>query len=219
MSYCSKKFSSARATVISTAQTDMETRLKDYSTDINTSAHHLLQLINDILDVSNAQVGNKTIGRDEVEIEGIFETVQRIFQQRAADKGVSLDYDFGPHGARILGDAALLRRIVANLVSNGINFTPRDGKVTVSLVQSDSGGIDLVVADTGCGIATEDIPRVLTPFGQIDTSFNRENEGIGLGLTLVVAFTELHGGTVDIESELEQGTKVSARFPSDNCIV
>ena len=194
-------------------------RYKDYSTDINTSAHHLLQLINDILDVSNAQVGNKAIRHDEVEMAGIFEAVQRIFQQRVTDKGVSLEFDFGPQGAKILGDAPLLRRIVANLVSNGINFTPQNGKVTASLIQSDSGGIDLVVEDTGCGIATEDIPRILTPFGQLDTSFNRENEGIGLGLTLVVAFTELHGGTVDIESELEQGTKVSARFPSDNCIV
>jgi len=193
-------------------------RYKDYNHEINDSARHLLELINNILDVSNAQVGRKTLQDENVVVADAIESVRMIYQQRASDKGVTLEVSAGSDTPKLRGDQALIKRICGSLISNAVKFTPNGGKVWVSVRTADSGGLDIAVKDTGCGIAAEEIPRILVPFGQSDTSLNREHEGIGLGLTLVVAFTELHGGSVEIKSEVDVGTEVVAHFPQTLCV-
>jgi signal transduction histidine kinase len=193
-------------------------RYKDYNHEINGSAKHLLELINNILDVSNAQVGRKTLQDENVVVADTIESVLMIYQQRASDKGITLEVVAGPEIPKLRGDQALIKRICGSLISNAVKFTPDGGRVWVSVTRADNGGLDIAVKDTGRGIAAKDIPRILVPFGQTDTSLHREHEGIGLGLTLVVAFTELHGGSVEIKSEVDVGTEVVAHFPRNLCV-
>ena len=193
-------------------------RYKDYTGEINESARHLLELINNILDISNAQVGHRALKQENIEGPGIIDSVYKIYSQRASDKGISLSITTEPDAPTLHADPALIKRIIGNLLSNAIKFTPSGGIVEICVIRPDDGGLNLVVKDTGCGIDAVDIPRILVPFGQTDTAFSRENVGIGLGLTLVVAFTELHGGEVEIKSEVDKGTEVTARFPEAICL-
>jgi signal transduction histidine kinase len=118
----------------------------------------------------------------------------------------------------MLADRRKLKQILANLLSNGIKFTPAGGKVSLSASCEADGGLVFQVADTGIGIAPEDIPKALAPFQQIDSMLRRKHEGTGLGLPLTKALVELHGGTLNIESELGDGTTVTLRFSSRRTI-
>ena len=117
----------------------------------------------------------------------------------------------------VRADGRVLKQILINLLSNAVKFTPPGGTVTVG-VALDDAGLSVSVADTGIGMAAEDIPRALAAFGQVDSALNRKYEGTGLGLPLVKALTELHGGRLDLESEVGVGTTVTVRLPRERLV-
>ncbi len=115
---------------------------------------------------------------------------------------------------KLRADRRMLKQILVNLLSNAVKFTPQGGRVTVSAHCDPVAGFALTVADTGIGIALEDIPKALARFEQVDAKLDRRYEGTGLGLPLSKAFVELHGGSLELESEVGVGTTVTIRFPT-----
>lgn len=189
-------------------------RYLEYLKDISQAGNHLLSLINDILDISKIEVGKTELREDVVRISYVVDACTRLVKQRADEKRIALTVDQAVPPTSLLVDEQKLKQILINLLSNGVKFTPDGGEVTIRCRQ-DQAGYLFEVADTGIGIAPEDIPKALSAFRQVDGALNRKYGGTGLGLSLSRSLTELHGGTLELTSEVGVGTTVSVRFPHD----
>jgi len=185
----------------------------DYAGHIKISGEHLLSLINDILDVSAIEAGKFEMREEEIDIEAVVDSCLRLVNERAKKNSIRINCDIAQNLPHMYADERRIKQVLINLLSNSVKFTPRGGDVTVSANLDGRGGLILAVKDTGIGIAKEDIPKVLSPFGQVDSSLSRQYEGTGLGLHLSRTFVELHGGKLVIESEIGKGAEVSAHFP------
>ena len=190
---------------------------KGYSTDILASGRHLLQIINDILDISKIEAGTMQLNVEDVSIEELVATCRRAVMPRAAKSGLSLDTEV-PEGMQIVADATFLKRMLLNLLTNAVKFTPSGGQVTVkarTLPASDAGpaAIELMVQDTGIGMSPAEIEIAMLPFRQVDGSLSRRHEGTGLGLPLAKSLAEMHGGKLSLVSEQGSGTKVLVHLP------
>lgn len=190
-----------------------ESMYVDYAGHIKDSGEHLLTLINDILDVSAIEAGKFELREEEVDIHECVQSCLRLVNERAGQKSLTIDCEIADSLPHMFGDERRVKQIVINLLSNSVKFTPRGGRILIKAVVDGRGGLIVSVKDNGIGIAKEDIPKVLSPFGQVDSSLAREYEGTGLGLHLVRQFVELHGGNLVIVSEVGKGTEVSAHFP------
>jgi len=186
---------------------------RDYSRDIYDSGMHLLQVINDVLDLSKVEAGRLELNRADVDLADTVEATLRFFRERSKKAGLTVVAAIEPDLPPLFADERVLRQCILNLVSNAIKFTPSGGSVAVTAHCDADGWTSLSVADNGIGIAEADIPRVLTPFSQADNAYVRKQEGTGLGLPLVKSFAELHGGSFAIASALGVGTTVTVRFP------
>ena len=191
----------------------LDARYRDYAQDIHGSGHHLLRIINDLLDLSKVEAGRLELRDVPVPIAATFETCRRMVADRAAMGGVTLD--FRPTDLAVSADELRLEQVLLNLASNAVKFTPAGGRVTVSATLTPSGEVAITVADTGIGMALDDIPRALQPFGQVDNSLSRPHGGTGLGLPLAQRLVELHGGIMTIESTLGKGTTVTVVLPAE----
>ena len=189
-------------------------RYSEYAADVHDSGSYLLDLINDILDISKIEAGKIEIDRAEVDLCALLEGVLRLVKVRADSGGLTLDLDVDDRAAFIIADERALKQIAFNLVSNAIKFTPSGGHILVRAV-ADEERIDLSVVDSGIGIPPEALDQVTQPFEQVDNRLDRRSPfgGTGLGLSLVRALTELHGGQVRIESTVNVGTKVTVSLP------
>jgi len=185
----------------------------DYAGHIKSSGEHLLSLINDILDVSAIEAGKFEMHEEEVNIQAVTDACLRLVNERAEKNSIQIECAIADNLPNLVGDERRIKQVLINLLSNSVKFTPRGGHVLVSARLDGRGGMILSVKDTGIGIAKEDIPKVLSPFGQVDSSLARQYEGTGLGLHLSRTFIELHGGKLVIESEVGKGAEVSAHFP------
>ena len=185
----------------------------DYAENIAESGRHLLDIINDILDVSRVEAGEMEFKPETLDIAPVLESTARLIGQRAHAARVRLELDIDDDLPLIRGEARRMKQILINLLSNAVKFTPEGGRVTLAAHPTDDGGLRLVVADTGIGMKAEDIPMALRPFGQVDSSLARKYEGTGLGLPLTKAFVELHGGVFDLDSRINHGTTVTMTFP------
>jgi PAS domain S-box-containing protein len=191
---------------------------REFADDIYASGQHLLELINDILDLSKIESGKARLSEEEIEVAKLVGSVVTLVRESARANEIEIKLDCAADLPDILADRRKLKQILANLLSNGIKFTPAGGRVSLrAWCDADSGHV-FQVADTGIGIALEDVPKALAPFQQIDSKLGRKHEGTGLGLPLTKALVELHGGTLDIESEVGVGTTVTLRFPSNRMI-
>jgi PAS domain S-box-containing protein len=186
---------------------------RDYASDINSSGKHLLDLINDVLDLSKAEAGRLDLAEEMIEVEDVVEASLRFVRERAERLGVHLDTRLPPNLPRLLADERKVKQILLNLLSNAVKFTEAGGRVGVEAALAIDGGLDLTVADTGIGIRAEDIPVAMATFGQVDSSLSRRYEGTGLGLPLVKALIERHGGQLSLQSEPGVGTRVTVSFP------
>jgi PAS domain S-box-containing protein len=186
-----------------------------YAEDILHSGQHLLDLINDILDMSKIEAGKLELHEGPVDIAKAVEMCTRTIQSQAEQQGLSLVMAHEGPPPILYGDETRLRQIVLNLLSNAVKFTPSGGSITVRLARETDGSFAIAVSDTGIGMANEDIPIALAPFGQIDGQLNRKYEGTGLGLPLTKRLVELHGGSLRIDSVPGAGTTVTARFPRE----
>ncbi|HEX2117318.1 MAG TPA: PAS-domain containing protein [Alphaproteobacteria bacterium] len=187
-------------------------RYREYAGDVLSSSQHLLQIINDILDMAKIEAGRVELHEAAIELEKLFDDCLRLVRERAATAEIRLQQDLPDGMPQLLADERLVKQILLNLLSNAVKFTPRAGTVTLRARIEANGACVLSVADTGIGIAPDDIPKVMQPFGQVDGTYARTHGGTGLGLSIVRALVELHGGTFGLESTVGKGTTASVRF-------
>ncbi|MBX3446867.1 MAG: HAMP domain-containing histidine kinase [Parvibaculaceae bacterium] len=189
----------------------------DYAKDINESGAHLLDLVSDILDISRVESGTDALNEGEVRIECVAQQVLDTMRQKAERAGVACRVEAPALLPPVMADERKLRQILTNLVGNAIKFNVEGGSVAVCLAAGPDG-YAISVADTGIGIAREDIPKALSRFGQLEDQFSRKYEGLGLGLPIVQALTAQHGGRFGIASEPGRGTTVTITLPPERCI-
>ena len=188
-----------------------------YAADIHRSGQHLLSLINDILDLSKVEAGRFEIVEQDFTLAETIDEAKRLLEIRAQKAGLSLSSEIEADIGRVYADRKLISQALLNLLSNAVKFTPTGGHVRISARRESDGDLLLSVADTGIGMASEEIPRALEPFGQIDGTLARRYDGTGLGLTITKAFIEMHGGTLSLDSEKGRGTTATIRLPGWRC--
>ena len=190
---------------------DAQKRL-EYARIIHASGHHLLDVVNTLLDISKIESGAMAIEREPLDLAAMAQDCCTLMALRAETGGIALERVVGPGLPAVEGDRRALKQVVLNLLSNAIKFTPAGGRVTLAVVR-DGDTIDLSVSDTGIGIAAADLPRLGDPFFQAKGAYDRAHEGTGLGLSVVRGLVGLHGGRLTVESAPGIGTRVSVRLP------
>ena len=193
-------------------------RYREYLHDINESGHHLLDLVNDLMDIAKLELGKIALEEAPVALSELIRACVAEVAGAAQAGGVALEIGIPDDLAQLRADGRKLRQILDNLLSNAVKFTAPGGTVKVSAWSSADAGLVLQVADDGIGMALKDIPVALSPFGQIENPLRQRHEGSGLGLPLTKALVELHAGSFDLQSEPGAGTKVTLRFPPERVI-
>ncbi|MEB3885432.1 PAS domain S-box protein [Lyngbya sp. CCY1209] len=187
------------------------------------SAHHLLELINDILDLAKIEAGQMELDRAPTAIEPLCRASLTFVRQQAHKKGIRLDVQIPPGLPDLVIDERRIRQVLINLLNNAVKFTPDRGTVTLRVSWENTsktpGAVRFVVADTGIGISPEHLEKLFKPFTQIDSALNRQYEGTGLGLSLVKRIVELHGGDVSVASDMGKGSRFSVHLPCDDILM
>ncbi len=186
---------------------------KDYAGSIHESGRHLLNLINEILDLSRIEAGKYELHEEPVQLADVAEDSLKLLQLKANTKGLELVENFEPGLAQVWVDQRAMRQICLNLISNALKFTPKGGRIVVTVEAEADGGQLISIRDTGPGIPADEIPRVLQAFGQGSLAHETAEGGTGLGLPIVQNLIELHGGTFELLSELRKGTEAIVRLP------
>jgi cell cycle sensor histidine kinase DivJ len=187
-------------------------RKQEYAKLINDSGHHLLSVVNGILDVSKMQTGNFAITREPFAPAPAIEGCADLLALKARDAGVDLRLRLAADLPEVTADRRAFSQVLINLLSNAIKFTPRDGRVTLA-AHREGRYLVVTVEDTGVGISEADLPRLGEAFFQARTSYDRRHDGSGLGLSIVKGLLHLHGGELHIDSRLGEGTRVMVRLP------
>ncbi len=186
----------------------------EYVNDIHGSGCRLMEVISDILDMSRIETGNIQSVCEDVKISPLIESCVSIVMERSKDAGVKIINKILPDGPVVNCDCRRFKQIIVNLLSNAVKFTPEGGSVEIRAdILEKTGELEITIADTGIGMAADDIPKAMTPFGQIDSTMTRKYEGTGLGLPLAKKLTEIMGGGLELESVPEVGTTVRVRLP------
>jgi|GEM_PF-1408357 len=189
-------------------------RYLEYAKDILDSGKHLLSLVNDVLEFSRGSDGETVLQEEDFTPAEIIDEALRTVAEHARAANIYLSTEVAGCGAvRLWGDRRRVRQVLINLLDNSIKFTPAGGRVTVDARRVEDG-LAIAISDTGFGIAAQDIPKALDPFGQVDSNLARKYDGVGLGLPLARRFMEWHGGFLDIESTVNTGTTVTVTFPA-----
>jgi two-component system cell cycle sensor histidine kinase PleC len=185
----------------------------EYAGLIHDSGHHLLTLINDILDLAKIEAGSWSLRETQTDLGALAADAATMVQPRIAASRCSLSFEIAPHLPLVLCDERAMKQILLNLLSNAVKFTPQGGLVTVFVRPEADGGIVLGVSDTGVGIAAEDQQRVFQNFGQGRHDVVTADKGTGLGLPIVKGLVEAHDGRVVLRSEIGEGTTVTVHLP------
>jgi len=193
-------------------------KYREYVVAISDSGQQLLGLVNDIMDLSKIEFGMAELYEEAVDVPRMARSILKLVRMRAEERGVKLKLEIPEALPALQADERKLRQILLNLLSNAIKFTDAGGKVRMKIrCQPDSGYV-FQVRDTGIGMAAGDIPKALSQFGQIDSAMVRQHDGSGLGLPLTKSLVELHGGSIDLKSEVGAGTTVTVCFPADRAV-
>ncbi len=193
---------------------DLDERMHRPLTLIGESGHHLLELINDILDVSKIEAGQLQLHKSTIGVRTVCEASLSMVRQAAKNKGIRLRFDFDPQIGLLMADELRLKQALVNLLSNAVKFTPENGAVGFQVHGDEiNKQIHFVVVDTGIGIAEEDMERLFDAFVQLDSSLSRRFAGTGLGLALVKRLIGLHGGTIAVESKVGKGSRFIITMP------
>ena len=186
---------------------------KEYAENIHSSGAHLLHLINEILDLSRVEAGKYDMSEKPIDLAAIVDDCRRLLHLRAETKGLKIIERYSAEMSPLWADERAVRQICLNLMSNAVKFTPRGGSVTL-LIETTADGEQMIrISDTGPGIPKEEIPKVLEAFGQGSLAHETAEGGTGLGLPIVRKLIELHGGRLDLQSELRKGTSATVYFP------
>ena len=194
-------------------------RYRDYAEHIFSSGEHLLDLINDVLDLSRIEAGQYEPDLGEVNIAGVVRSSCEVMRQVAEGKGLGFDTSAIGSLPTIHADDRATRQILLNLLSNAIKFTPTGGEVVASAYLDSQGRVAITIADNGAGIAAEDMETILLPFTQVAPNTLATGGGAGLGLSIVKSLVELQGGELQIDSKLGEGTRITVRFPKSSILV
>jgi two-component system, cell cycle sensor histidine kinase PleC len=188
-------------------------RYREYAGDIHASANHLLDIINDILDMARIEAGKVEIEPVAIGLQRFADWAQTMVRTQAEAGNVTLRTRVDPATIDFVTDERILRQTVLNLLTNAIKFTPAGGTVTLTLSGAVADRLALIVEDTGVGMRPADIPRALAPFSQLENTLSRKHRGTGLGLSLANRFVGLLGGQLAISSAPGQGTRVTVTLP------
>jgi two-component system cell cycle sensor histidine kinase PleC len=191
---------------------------KEYCHDIHNSGVHLLNLINEILDLSRIEAGRLELNEEPVSLLSVVEDCNHLLTLRANNRGITIHEVFEPDLPRLWADERAIRQVCLNLLSNAIKFTPQGGEIWLKVGWTASGGQYMTVKDTGPGIPEEEIPIVLASFGQGSNSIKSAEQGAGLGLPIAKSLVDLHGGTFVLKSKLRIGTEVIVTFPPERVV-
>jgi len=189
-----------------------------YADDIHSSGAHLLQIINDLLDLSRLEIGDTEIVEETVTMDEIVDNSFRMLADAAEKGGLTLTRDIPEGLPKLRCDARRITQVLINLLSNAVKFTPSGGTVTTWSSLSESGELTLAVTDTGIGIHAKDLAKVMIPFEQLQNLMTRRHSGSGLGLALCKSLVETHDGRLSIDSTPGKGTTVSAVFPPERLV-
>lgn len=192
---------------------DSEETRREYADSIWSSGRHLLNIVNDVLDMSKVEAGEMALEREEFDAVELLEGCLRLVEHQAETAEVELVSNVASDLPAAYADERRIKQVLINLLSNAVKFTPSGGRISAWLGATPQGGLQFTVADTGIGIQPGDIAKVLTPFGQVETTYARRFGGTGLGLPIAKSLIEMHGGTFTLESTLGEGTKVTFTLP------
>jgi len=186
----------------------------EYLNHIQSSGKHLLIIINEILDMSKIEAGKYEIKEEEMDICRTIKQALIFLQKNANDKNITLVEDLPSQLNEFMGDAKVIKQTIMNLLSNSVKFTPENGQITVGCHVNEAGGMVLYVEDNGIGISAEKIGHITEPYLQDQNHKTRSHQGTGLGLAITKAFVDMHQGTMEIQSEMNKGTRVTITFPA-----
>jgi signal transduction histidine kinase len=193
-------------------------RYANYIKDISNSGHHLLSIINDILDLAKAEANKLTLDERDIDLAQIARESVRMCEPKAHQTGVAITFKSCADEVIVRADAKLMLQILLNLVSNAVKFSHEGGSVEIEIMLNQDQSVTVAVRDQGIGIPAADIERVLRPFEQVENSRTRAHGGTGLGLPYAVKLAELHGGALWIESQVNVGTAVMVVLPRERFV-
>jgi signal transduction histidine kinase len=189
-------------------------KCSEHADHIHSAGHHLLDLVNDVLDTSKIEAGKYELHLERIDLSNAVRDATALVEHRAAESGLTLTIDDPSNTLWLLADYRAVKQIALNLISNAVKFTPPGGSITIAVRTTDKGA-EIVVRDTGIGIPANELPRLGRPFERVRNHAAHAQPGTGLGLALVRSLAELHGGRMEIESTEAVGTTVSVTFPVD----
>ena len=192
---------------------------KEYASDIHGSGQHLLNLINEILDLSRIEAGKHELNEEALKLAHLADDCIHMMQLKARSKDVRIIPLFEPSLPALLADEKAVRQVILNLLSNAVKFTPTGGEIRFKVGWTASGGQYLSIADNGPGIPEDEIAIALSAFGQGSIAIKGAEQGTGLGLPIVQALMDLHGGSFELKSKLREGTEGLACFPASRVMV
>ncbi len=190
-------------------------RYVEYNQCIYDAGHHLLNIVNDVLDTAKIVSEEIDLREDLVDIANVIRSCEQMLSRQGADSGVEIFTHIDDDTPNLRADEQRFKQIIINLMSNALKFTPQGGRVDLRVDKEAGGGLAITIADTGIGIHADDLKQVLVPFHQVEGHLNRKHDGTGLGLPLAKGFAELHGGSLELDSTLGAGTTVKVRFPAE----
>ena len=191
---------------------------KDYLDDIHSSGQHLLRIINDILDLSRIEAGKRELREELTSLTEIAREARSLLDLKARTKEITVNEVFEDQLPKVVVDEQAMRQIVLNLISNALKFTPQGGEIVLKVGRTTSGGQYISVSDNGPGIPEEELPIVLSAFGQGSISIKTAEQGTGLGIPIVQALMHLHGGNFTLRSKVGVGTEAIATLPAKRVV-
>ena len=190
-------------------------KYREYARHINSSGAHLLQIINDILDLCKIEAGKMELIEESLGLRQIIANSVQLVSEKAKEHGIVISVEIAENVPNVRADERKIKQALINILSNAVKFTPAGGKLTVASRIENDGKLAISISDTGLGISPENQEQIFNPFVQVDSGLSRKFDGTGLGLPLSKAMVELHGGTLDLESAVGVGTTVTIRLPHD----
>lgn len=191
----------------------LNAKQKEYLTDVYNSGKHLLQLINDVLDLAKVEAGKMEIVPEEFSVRNVVDEVKSVVSSMAKEKSISVKTYISPYIDKLVLDQSKFKQVLYNLLSNAVKFTNDGGRVDINIAGNGSNEIIVKVKDTGIGMKKESLSKLFTPFEQLDSTAAKKHQGTGLGLALTKKFVELHNGTIAVDSKEGKGSTFTVRLP------